>query len=345
MVQRQSSRPTRLEDVAEAAGVHVSTVSRVLNGRAAAAVRPETRERIEEAATRLRYRPNAIARGLKLASAGALGLLVPSLRNPVYSAIIRGAFDRAWERSFVVLLAEDLGAPSAQQAYERLVEEGRIDGLLIASARPGSPLFDHLVVRSRSPASSSTAATGAAAATRRCARRTPGRLAAEHLLGLGHTRLAHISGPRRARHRAPPRRGVRRSAVRAAGHRCSVVAAPFERARRDGGDAGAARPARAADRRLRLEHQPGSRRDRRRPPGRQRRSRARSVARRLRRRSALRVPRGAADRDPDAAVGAGPGGGRRADRPGRGRRTAGHRRRDRARSSSCAARPPRRRRR
>ena len=104
MMQRQSSRPTRLEDVAEAAGVHVSTVSRVLNGRGAAAVRPETRERIEEAATRLRYRPNAIARGLKLASAGALGLLVPSLRNPVYSAIIRGAFDRAWERSFVVLL-------------------------------------------------------------------------------------------------------------------------------------------------------------------------------------------------------------------------------------------------
>ena len=59
MVQRQSSRPTRLEDVAEAAGVHVSTASRVLNGGSEAAVRPETRLRIEEAATRLRYRPNA----------------------------------------------------------------------------------------------------------------------------------------------------------------------------------------------------------------------------------------------------------------------------------------------
>jgi len=226
MMQRQSSRATRLEDVAEAAGVHVSTVSRVLNGRAAAAVRPETRERIEEAATRLRYRPNAIARGLKLASAGALGLLVPSLRNPVYSAIIRGAFDRAWERSFVVLLAEDLGAPSAQQAYERLVEEGRIDGLLIASARPGSPLFDHLAsdpipcvfVNRRHRGSGRNAVMREEDA---------GRLAAEHLLGLGHTRLAHISGPpeldtahRRAEGFA--------SAVRAAAHRCSVVAAPFE---------------------------------------------------------------------------------------------------------------------
>lgn len=226
MAHQQSSRPTRLEDVAAAAGVHVSTVSRVLNGSNAAAVRPETRLRIQEAATRLRYRPNAIARGLKLASAGALGLLVPSLRNPVYSAIIRGAFDRAWERSFVVLLAEDIGASSAQQAYERLVEERRIDGLLIASARPGSPLLDHLAhdpipcvyVNRRQLGSGRNVVMREEEA---------GRLAAAHLLGLGHTRLAHISGPKEldtARRRAE---GFI-EAVRAAGHRCSVVAAPFD---------------------------------------------------------------------------------------------------------------------
>lgn len=226
MSHQQSPRPTRLEDVAEAAGVHVSTVSRVLNGSSAAAVRPATRLRIEEAAARLRYRPNAIARGLKLASAGALGLLVPSLRNPVYSAIIRGAFDRAWERSFVVLLAEDIGASSAQQAYERLVEERRIDGLLIASTRPGSPLLDHLVddpipcvfVNRRHLGSGRNVVMREEEA---------GRLAAEHLLGLGHTRLAHISGPEEvdtARRRAA---GFV-EAVRAAGHRSSVVAAPFD---------------------------------------------------------------------------------------------------------------------
>jgi DNA-binding LacI/PurR family transcriptional regulator len=226
MAQPQSSRPTRLEDVAEAAGVHVSTVSRVLNGREVGSVRPETKLRIEEAATRLRYRPNSMARGLKLASAGALGLLVPSLRNPVYSAIIRGAFDRAWERKFVVLLAEDIGALSAQQAYERLVEEGRIDGLLIASARPDSPLLDRLVddpipcvfVNRRHLGSGRNAVMREEDA---------GRLAAQHLLGLGHIRLAHISGPMEldtARRRAE---GFA-EAVSAAGHRCSMVAAPFD---------------------------------------------------------------------------------------------------------------------
>src|SRR6478752_5048568 len=91
------TRPARLEDVAREAGVHVSTVSRVLNDSDSLTVRPDTRERILATARRLQYRPNAIARGLKMSSTGALGLLVPSLRNPVYSAIIRGAFDRAWE--------------------------------------------------------------------------------------------------------------------------------------------------------------------------------------------------------------------------------------------------------
>jgi LacI family transcriptional regulator len=226
MGQPRSHRPARLEDVAEAAGVHLSTVSRVLNRRGTEAISPQTQLRIEDAARRLRYRPNAMARGLKLASAGALGLLVPSLRNPVYSAIIRGAFDRAWERSFVVLLAEDIGASRAQEAYERLVEQGRIDGLLIASARPGSPLFDHLAenpipcvfVNRRHLGSGRNAVMREEDA---------GRLAAEHLLELGHTRLAHIAGPLdvdTARRRA----GGFTETVRAAGRRPSLVSVPFD---------------------------------------------------------------------------------------------------------------------
>jgi LacI family transcriptional regulator len=189
-------RPARLEDVAREAGVHVSTVSRVLNGSQTITVRPETRQRIIDTARRLRYRPNAIARGLKTASAGALGLLVPSLRNPVYSSIIRGAFDRAWAGGMVVLLAEDTGGTSAQQAYESLVGEGRIDGLLIASARPGNPILKRFAedlvpcvfVNRRHRGSGCNVSMREEDA---------GRIAAEHLLELGHHRLGHLSGPQR----------------------------------------------------------------------------------------------------------------------------------------------------
>src|SRR4051795_4617215 len=125
-------------DVARRAGVHVSTVSRVLTDSPQLNIRPETRRRIQDAAADLRYRPNAVARALRSASTGALGMLVPSLRNPVYAEIIRGAFERAWERNFVVMLAEDRGGEDAERAYERLPAPGRVEGGVGAGAHPRS---------------------------------------------------------------------------------------------------------------------------------------------------------------------------------------------------------------
>lgn len=187
-------RPARLGDVARAAGVHVSTASRVLNGAAGISIRPETRERILDVARELAYRPNAIGRSLKTSTTGALGLLVPSLRNPVLSAIVRGAFERAWERGFVLTVAEDTSESAAQGAYERLVAEGRIDGLLVTSARPGSPALDRLagstvptVFLNRRHATSSSNVV--------MRDEDAGAMAAGHLLGFGHARLAHLAGP------------------------------------------------------------------------------------------------------------------------------------------------------
>jgi DNA-binding LacI/PurR family transcriptional regulator len=189
------ARPARLDDVARAAGVHISTVSRVINGRAEVSVRPETRQRILAAAHELQYRPNAIARGLRLATTGTLGLLVPSLRNPVNSPIVRGAFNRAWERNFVLVLAEDTGeSEAAEDAYERLVEEGRIDGLLIQSARLDNP---HLDGFSSGPVPCVFMDRAHPASSRNVTMRDAdaGRMVAEHFLELGHRSLAHLAGP------------------------------------------------------------------------------------------------------------------------------------------------------
>jgi DNA-binding LacI/PurR family transcriptional regulator len=190
------TKPARLEDVAQEAGVHVSTVSRVLNGSTAINVRPETRERILDAARRLHYRPNLIARGLKTATTGSLGLLVPSLRNPVYSAIIRGAFDRAWAEGFVVVLAEDTGGSSAQLAYESLVGGGRIDGLLIASARPGNPILERFA-ESLVPCVFVNRRHLSSGCNVSMREEDAGRIAARHLLDLGHRRIGHVAGPQK----------------------------------------------------------------------------------------------------------------------------------------------------
>jgi LacI family transcriptional regulator len=128
-----------LVDVAREVGVTKSVVSRVLNDDPTLTVRPETRRRIRAVAEELGYRAHAGARALAGAETRALALLIPDLGNPVYSRIIRGAYRRAREHGYVVLLAEDSTDDAADEAFPELVEAGRVDGLLIASARADHP--------------------------------------------------------------------------------------------------------------------------------------------------------------------------------------------------------------
>lgn len=128
-----AARP-RLVDIAEAAGVHVSTVSRVLNGDTAKPVRAETRDRILSVARRRGYRPNALARALRASRTGAVAMVVPMLTNPVWSVIQRGALDRAAERDCSVLVvAEPTEQPREPASYAELVEESRVDGLVLGT--------------------------------------------------------------------------------------------------------------------------------------------------------------------------------------------------------------------
>jgi DNA-binding LacI/PurR family transcriptional regulator len=121
-------------------------------------------------------------------------MLVPSLRNPLYAELVRGAFDRAWERGYVVVLFEDTGAKAATMAYERLVDEGRIDGVLVASAYAGSPtvaLFSQgdlpcVFVGRQVPGTLRNVTLREEDA---------GAQAAAHFVSLGHTRLGHLAGP------------------------------------------------------------------------------------------------------------------------------------------------------
>src|SRR5580704_525283 len=131
-----SRRAARLVDIASAAGVHVSTVSRVLNGDPGLSIRPETIERILTTARTQGYRPNALARALKRDRTGAFAFVVPLLRNPIWVRLQRGALQRAGERGYVVMMMEEEPSDDAQPpgAYRYLVEESRADGLLLATA-------------------------------------------------------------------------------------------------------------------------------------------------------------------------------------------------------------------
>ena len=133
-VLRTHSR-VRLVDVAATAGVHVSTVSRVLNEDPGLSIRDTTRDRILTAARRTGYRPNVLAQALQRSRTGALAMVVPMVRNPIWSVVERGAIDRAASRGFAMLLvSEPADAPRPSTHYAPLVEQSRVDGLVLANA-------------------------------------------------------------------------------------------------------------------------------------------------------------------------------------------------------------------
>src|SRR5437763_16846103 len=107
--QPERPRGTRLIDIAEAVGVHVSTVSRVLNGDPAQWIRPEVYRRILSTARQQGYRPNALARALKRRQTGAIAFVIPLLRNPIWVRLQRGALQRAADRGYVVMIMEEPG--------------------------------------------------------------------------------------------------------------------------------------------------------------------------------------------------------------------------------------------
>ncbi|WP_155360852.1 LacI family DNA-binding transcriptional regulator [Acrocarpospora macrocephala] len=181
----------RLVDVANVAEVTKSIVSRVLNADPTVAVRPETRQRILQVAHDLGYQPHAGARALAKSRTMALALIAPSIDNPPYITIARGAYRRAAEHGYLALLAEDF---DEQPAGRLLIDGGRVDGLLMGSSVPDHPLVAHLRESSFPHVFVNRAVAGSGRnVTMNVARASE--LAVEHLTGLGHRRIAHLAGP------------------------------------------------------------------------------------------------------------------------------------------------------
>ncbi len=207
-------RSPRLKDVAEAAGVHISTASRALNERTAALLNPRTLERVREAADGLGYRVNGMARALKTQRSLSIGMVVPDITNPFFPPAVRGAEDVLDEAGYSLLLSSTDNDPGKARRQVAAMLEGQVDGLLLAMARREDPLVNELraggtplVLVNR------TIDRGGVSAV------VPddfhGALeAVEHLYGLGHRRLAFVGGPlstsNGARRRASFEQTVRR---------------------------------------------------------------------------------------------------------------------------------------
>lgn len=205
-----------IKDVAERAGVAVGTVSRVLNG--SGPVHSTTAARVREAIEALQYVPNAAGRALKRGASRSIGIVVPTLSNPIFAASVDGIEDIAREAGFAAILTHSRYEDAREEAaIADLVARG-VEGLVLtlsdASPQRLQAVAAHglpFVLLYNPPSEGSTVAM-ATVDSRRAMDEATGKL-----LALGHRRIAFVSGTFAASDRAKARFEGYRDAMDRAG--------------------------------------------------------------------------------------------------------------------------------
>ena len=186
---------TRIQDVARKAGVHPSTVSRVLNPRTRGLVSRAVAGRIEALARKLGYSPDPAAAGLRTRRSATIGVLIPDIANPVFPLILRGIEAALAESGYTAIIANtDNDAARARAALERLAAR-RIDGVIIATATRRDALIEQCRGLGLQAVLVNRAADGHKVSSVTNDDRAGIALATEHLLALGHRALGHVAGP------------------------------------------------------------------------------------------------------------------------------------------------------
>jgi LacI family transcriptional regulator len=188
-------RPATLRDVAEAASVHVATASRALNPGTRSLVSPRTAERVLKAAKALDYRPNPIARSLRTARTHTVGIVIPDLTNPLVPPMVRGVADVLAPAGYDAWIVNTDNDRDRERVQIESLRAKQVDGLVVATATLDHPWLEQLhdegvrivlatrhLANGRIPSVTADNAAGSA-------------LAVEHLVRLGHRRIAEISGP------------------------------------------------------------------------------------------------------------------------------------------------------
>ena len=186
-----------IKDVANLAGVHPSTVSRVINDNSR--ISEKTKNKVLLIIKKLGYTPNAIARGLKTKRTQTLGMLIPDITNPFFAELARGVEDAANKNNFNVILCNTDDKLKKERTYLEILRGKRVDGLILGTAhiRDKSILelekkkFPYILVSRNIEGLDKNCVIVDDVAG--------GIMVTEYLTKLGHRRIAHITGPLKTR--------------------------------------------------------------------------------------------------------------------------------------------------
>ena len=202
-----------IRDVARIAKVDPSLVSRIVNNDPKASASPATRQRVLDAVAELGYRANSAARMLKTARTQMIGLLLPDLANPMYSAIIAGVEQRCKELGYGILIGDHAEGDS-EKTFTDLLERGQVDGLLIASGTLSDTFLKKVILNHYKSVVMVNRRVKGVSASVTVNDELGASIAVDHLAQFGAKSIAGIFGPPNIETTQRRRKGFESSATR-----------------------------------------------------------------------------------------------------------------------------------
>ncbi len=205
-----------ISDVARMAGVSTMTVSRVINN--SGYISQATRERVERAIEQLGYVPNALARGLRFKQTKTIALILTDITNPFFTTLARGVEDAASEQGFSVIFCNTDEDEGDESEYLNMLLQKQVDGILLVPARCSSESISMLQSRSVPVVVLDRRVSGVQVDSVRGDSEEGAYRLVQHLLEMGHRRIAVLTGPR----------SVTTATDRVVGYRRAMVEAGLE---------------------------------------------------------------------------------------------------------------------
>ncbi len=187
----------RLKDIAAQAGVSVMTVSKVM--RDAPDISASTKARVKALAVQMGYVPDSLAQGLRTRTTRLLGLVISTVTNPIFSRIVLALEERAHELGYDLIIAQHLLSPDREEGIIRRLLSRRVDGLFLSPVyrlAPNAPAYEEIRQRGTPTVilghPASFCAGFPSVETKDLSASST---MTEHLLALGHRRIAFFTGP------------------------------------------------------------------------------------------------------------------------------------------------------
>jgi DNA-binding LacI/PurR family transcriptional regulator len=187
-------KPANLKTVADIAGVSIATVSRVLN--ADPVVKDETKLAVQKAIKDSGFQPNRAAQRLRSTSKSRklIGLLIPDIQNPFYIDVIRGIEDYAYANGAAVVIGNFSQDPVKEKLYIDILRSEAVDGFIAAPTHGKDQYVEALINDGHIVVCIDRGLTNLSADLVKSDNEVGAFNAVEHLIKLGHRRIAHISG-------------------------------------------------------------------------------------------------------------------------------------------------------